>query len=137
MKVLVIDDDPEVMEALSICFELKWCEACVIPAYEGGKGIELAKADLPDVIVLDLGLPDMGGLVVLRQIREFSDVPIIIFTASPDEHDKLKGLELGADDYINKPFTPTDFLARVKSVLSRCNMSEEQKVSEKQLARRN
>ena len=135
MKVLIIDDDPLVIESLAICFELMWSEATVISATGGEKGIELAKTDSPDIIILDLGLPDMGGFVVLRHIRNFSDVPIVILTALHEDTAKLKGLELGADDYITKPFTPTDFLARVKCVLHRCQLPEELAADEKHFVR--
>ena len=135
MKVLVIEDDHGVVESLTICFELMWDGATVISATGGEKGIELARADSPDIIILDLGLPDMGGFVVLRHIRNFSDVPIIILTARNEETDKVKGLELGADDYITKPFTPADFLARVKSVLRRSHMPEEPTACEKHVVR--
>ena len=136
MKVLIIEDDPEVIESLALCFELRWDGATgVISATDGAKGIELAGADFPDVIILDLGLPDMDGFEVLLQIRNFSDVPLVILTARNEEKDKVKGLELGADDYITKPFSPSEFLARVKDVLRRSSMPEEPTAIEKHFAR--
>src|SRR4030042_4480466 len=117
IKVLLVEDDPEIVESLTILFELRWDGATIISATQGKKGIELARADFPDVIILDLGLPDIDGLEVLCQIRSFSDVPVIILAARHEETDKVKGLKLGADEYITKPFYPNDFLARIKDVL--------------------
>jgi DNA-binding response OmpR family regulator len=86
---------------------------------EGAEGIELVESESPDMVILDLGLPDVDGFEVLRQVRLFSDVPVIILTGWEEELDKVKGLELGADDYIVKPFHPTELLAWVKAVLRR------------------
>lgn len=82
------------------------------------------EAESPDIVILDLGLPDLDGFDVLRQVRAFSDVPIIILTVRGEEINKVKGLELGADDYIVKPFAPAELLARVKAVLRRSQMPE-------------
>ena len=86
--------------------------------------MEVLENDAPDIIILDLGLPDIDGYDVLRQVRRFSDVPIIILTVRGEEMDKVKGLELGADDYIVKPFAPAELLARVNAVLRRAQMPE-------------
>jgi len=131
LKVLIIEDNLEVIEALTICFELRWDGVTITSTTEGEKGVELARSDFPDVVILDLGLPDIDGFEVLRQIRSFSDTPIVILTARYEETDKFKGLKLGADDYVTKPFNPTDLLARVKAVLCRSHTLEEQKTSEK------
>ena len=96
----------------------------MLSATEGEKGLEVLESDAPDIIILDLGLPDIDGYDVLRQVRRFSDVPIIILTVRGEEMDKVKGLELGADDYIVKPFAPAELLARVKAVLRRAQMPE-------------
>ena len=122
MKVLLIDDSAEIVESVSLCFELRWPEVDFISADEGGRGIELVKAESPDIIVLDLGLPDIDGLDVLEQIRFFSDVPVIILSVRGGEVDMGRGMELGANDYIVKPFNPTDLLTRVKDVLRRANV---------------
>lgn len=124
MKVLVIEDDPEIIESVGLCFELRWPGATVVSASAGEKGLELAETELPDVIIQDLGLPDMDGLEVLRKIRNFSNVPVIILTVRGEEIDKVKGLEMGADDYVVKPFAPAEFLARIKAVMRRSQMSE-------------
>lgn len=117
MKVLVVEDSTDIIETVALTLELRWPEANLISTSYGEKGIELVKKQLPDVIILDLGLPDMDGFEVLRQIRGFSDVPLIILTGRGDEGAKIKGLEMGADDYIVKPFSAGEFLARVKAAL--------------------
>jgi len=122
MRVLVIEDSAELVRVVALTFELRWPEAELISTSYGKKGVELAKEQLVDIIILDLGLPDMDGFEVLRQIRGFSDVPLIILTGRMEELDKIKGLELGADDYIVKPFSVGEFLARVKATLRRSQM---------------
>ena len=107
-----------------MCFGLRWPEIKLISTPEGGKGLTLAETESPDVIILDLGLPDMDGLEVLKSIRSFSNVPIIIVTVRGDEIDKIRGLELGADDYITKPFSHLELLARVQAVLRRAHVGE-------------
>jgi len=124
MKLLIIEDNPEIVEAVSLCFELRWSEISVISTDKGDKGVELAESEAPDLIVLDIGLPDIDGFEVLRQIRLFSDVPVIMLTVRGEELDKIKGLELGADDYVTKPFSHMELLARVKAVLRRAQMPE-------------
>jgi DNA-binding response OmpR family regulator len=124
MKVLIIEDDPGVVEAISLAFELRWPDVAVVSASQGEKGVELAGAESPDIVILDIGLPDISGFEVLRQIRRFSDVPVIIVTVKIEETDKVKGLELGADDYITKPFSHLELLGRVKAVLRRTHMPE-------------
>lgn len=119
MKVLLIEDNPEILESVAMILELRWPEAGLITTFFGGRGVELIKKETPDIVILDVGLPDLDGFQVLRQIRSFSDVPLIIFTAKEAEVDRIKGLELGADDYIVKPFSTGEFLARVKAVLRR------------------
>jgi DNA-binding response OmpR family regulator len=124
VRVLVIEDNPEIVQSVALCFELRWPGVDLLSAAEGKKGLDLAEADSPDVIILDLGLPDIDGLEVLRQIRTFSNVPLIILTVRGEEIDKVKGLELGADDYIVKPFAPAEFLSRVKAVVRRSQTSD-------------
>ena len=124
MKVLVVEDDPGIVEAISLAFELRWPGVQVVSTAQGLKGVELTESEAPDVVILDLGLPDIEGFDVLRQVRLFSDVPVIILTVRGEEMDKIKGLELGADDYITKPFSHMELLARVKAVLRRSQMPE-------------
>lgn len=120
MKVLVVDDDPDIVEAVSICFALRWPDAELVDAPDGTTALSTFAAEDPDVIILDLGLPDMNGLEVCRLIREESEqVPILILTARGGELNKVQGLEMGADDYITKPFSHLELLARIKAVLRR------------------
>ncbi len=126
MKVLIIEDDREIVEAISLAFQIRWPEAKVVSTRLGEKGIELVESEAPDIVILDLGLPDINGFEVLRQIRLFSDVPTIILTVRSDEADIVKGLEWGADDYITKPFGQLEFLARVKAQIRRQSLSEEE-----------
>jgi len=124
MKVLIIEDDPEIIDVVALTLELKWPDVSLISTFLGEKGIELAQKELPDIIILDLGLPDITGFDVLKQIRAFSDVPLVILTVRGEEMDKVRGLELGADDYMVKPFSPGELLARLKALLRRGQMPE-------------
>ena len=124
MKILVIEDAAEIVEAVSLCFELRWPGVEVISTPRGNEGTALAKTELLDAIILDIGLPDIDGFEVLKDIRSFSNVPIIIVTVRDEEMDKVKGLELGADDYVTKPFSHMELLARIQAVLRRLQMPE-------------
>ena len=119
MKVVVIDDSPEIVEVVSLCFHLRWSGTTVVSASEGAKGVELVEAESPDVVILDIGLPDMDGFEVLHEIRRFSQVPVLMLTVRNEDTDVAKGLELGADDYITKPFSHIELIARVQAVLRR------------------
>ena len=119
MKVLVIEDDPGIIEVVSLCFQLRWSGTAIISAATGNKGVEFVETESPDVVILDIGLPDMDGYQVLREIRRFSDVPIIMLTVRDEDTNIAKGLELGADDYITKPFSHIELIARVQAVLRR------------------
>ncbi len=126
MKVLIIEDDPQIIEAVSLAFQIRWPEAELVSAQQGEKGVEMAETEKPDVIILDLGLPDINGYEVLKRIRLFSDVPILILTVRSEEADIIKGLEWGADDYMTKPFRQLELLARVKALIRRRNPLTEQ-----------
>ena len=119
MKVLVVDDDPDILEAVHICFALRWEDAELFEAPDGTSAIQRFREHNPDVVILDLNLPDIDGFEVCRTIRETSDVPVIMLTARGGEVDKVKGLEMGADDYITKPFSHLELLARIRAVLRR------------------
>ncbi len=119
MKVLVIEDDPGIIEVVSLCFQLRWSGTTVISADNGNKGLELVETESPDVVILDIGLPDVDGYQVLREIRRFSDVPVLMLTVRGEDTDVARGLELGADDYITKPFSHIELIARVQAVLRR------------------
>jgi len=116
-KILVIDDEPKIVE-ISRDY-LKAAGFDVLEAQDGPSGLAAARSMHPDVIVLDLMLPGMDGYDVCRELRRESDVPIIMLTARVEESDKLIGLELGADDYITKPFSPRELVARVRTLLRR------------------
>jgi two-component system KDP operon response regulator KdpE len=122
MRVLVIDDAPDVIESVRLGFTLQWREVEVLGAGAGEQGLDLVEQQKPDLVLLDIGLPDLDGYEVLRQIRAFSDVPVMMLTARDDTLDLVKGLELGADDYVTKPFNHLELLARVKAVLRRLDM---------------
>ena len=119
MKVLVVDDEPDIVEVVTLTFTLRWPDSEVLHAANGAQGVDLARREAPEIIILDIGLPDMDGFQVCEQVRRFSDVPIIMLTARHDEVDKVRGLELGADDYITKPFSHLELLARARAVLRR------------------
>lgn len=119
MKILLVDDDPDVVEAIALSFGVHWPDAEVIGAPDGRRGIALFKQENPDVVLLDIALPDTDGFQVLRQIRERSDVPVLMVSARGEEVDKVRGLELGADDYVTKPFGYLELTARIKAVLRR------------------
>ncbi len=126
MKVLIVEDDREIIEAITLAFRIRWPEAQVVSSRLGEKGVELVEKESPDIVILDLGLPDINGFEVLRQVRLFSSVPIIILTVRSDETDVVKGLEWGANDYITKPFRQMELLARVKALIRRQGPEEEQ-----------
>ena len=116
MEVLIIEDDPTIIESVKITLQLRWSEVNLISTFLGEKGIQLARQEHLDLVILDLGLPDMDGFDVLKQIRTFSDVPVVILSVRKDEINVSKGLELGANDFIPKPFSPGEFVARLKAV---------------------
>lgn len=128
MKVLIIEDDENIVESLNIALRMRWPEVELAASHLGEEGLLLAETFLPDVIVLDLGLPDITGFEVLKQMRLFSEVPIIVLTVLGDEDDIVKGLELGADDYIVKPFRKMEFLARVKSLVRRKSITTDEPI---------
>ncbi len=116
-KVLVVDDDAKTVELVKLYLNRDGYR--VITAFDGNEALRLARENSPDLIVLDLMLPGLSGLEVCRILREESDVPIIMLTALTTDDDRLKGLDLGADDYVTKPFSPRELAARVRAVLRR------------------
>ena len=115
--ILIVDDEPKIVQLARDYLEHAGMH--VLTANDGKFALTVARAEKPDLIVLDLGLPEMDGLDVTRALRKESSVPIIMLTARGEETDKLVGLELGADDYIVKPFSPKELVARVRAVLRR------------------
>ena len=122
MKILVVDDAPEVIEAVTVSFTLQWREVEVLGATDGERGLDLVEQERPDLVLLDIAMPGLDGYETLRRLREFSDGPVIMLTARDGVLDKVKGLELGADDYVTKPFDHLELLARVKALLRRLAM---------------
>ncbi len=119
MKLLIIDDDPEAVELVELTVGMTWPEVNTVVADSGDAGILSADSDEPNLVVLEINLPDMDGFTVCREIRQFSDVPIVMLSSRGKEADILRGLQVGADDYIIKPLIPMVFVARVKAVLRR------------------
>jgi two-component system alkaline phosphatase synthesis response regulator PhoP len=115
--ILVVDDEPKITEIVGDY--LRRAGHTVVTAGDGGAAVRLARERRPDLVVLDLGLPTLDGLAVARTLRRDSDVPIIMLTARVDESDRLAGLDVGADDYVTKPFSPRELVARVRAVLRR------------------
>jgi two-component system KDP operon response regulator KdpE len=121
MKILIVDDDRSIVEAVSIGLELQWNDIQVLVAADGEKGLDLFSKESPDLTLLDVNMPRMSGWEMLKRVREFSDAPVIMLTARGEEMDKVKGLELGADDYLTKPFSHLELFARIKAVLLRAD----------------
>jgi DNA-binding response OmpR family regulator len=116
-RILIVDDEPKITQLVRDYLERSGF--AVVTARGGREAVMRARTDRPDLIVLDLGLPELDGLDVTRQLRRDSQVPIIMLTARDDEADRVAGLELGADDYVTKPFSPRELVARVRAVLRR------------------
>jgi two-component system KDP operon response regulator KdpE len=119
MKILLIEDDENIIETISLALQMRWPEAKLISIALGVEGVELVEREVPDIIILDLGLSDISGFEVLKQVRAFSSVPIIILTVKAEEADIVKGLEWGADDYLVKPFRQLELLARLRTLTRR------------------
>ena len=120
--ILVVDDEPKIVKLARDYLE--HAGYAVRAAHDGQAALAIARSEKPDLIVLDLGLPEVDGLDVTRSLRRDSKVPIIMLTARGDESDKLVGLELGADDYMTKPFSPKELVARVRAVFRRLDAAE-------------
>jgi len=116
-KILVVDDEKRIVEILQAYLERDGYR--VITAYDGRSALNLARSNSPDLVILDLMLPEVSGWDVCRELRRESEVPIIMLTARDDTTDKIIGLELGADDYVTKPFDPKEIISRVRAVLRR------------------
>ena len=122
MRILVVDDEPDVVESVRLGFTLQWREVDVLGAGTARPRWTSSSASTPTSSCSTSACPDIDGYEVLRQIRAFSDVPVVMLTARDDAMDKVKGLELGADDYVTKPFNHLELMARVKAVLRRLDM---------------
>ena len=119
MKVLIIEDNNQVVRDVSFCLQVRYPEVVVVSVGEERKGLEMIETESPDLVMVDSSLPNVDVLDLVSEIREFSDVPLIILFEAATDMDKARGLEMGADEYINKPFSPIELLARVKALLRR------------------
>ena len=122
MRILLVDDDPEIRASVRLGFELQWREVEIREAATGADALRAVEEERPDLVLLDVGLPDMDGYAVLREVRAFSLVPVIMLTARDEPIDKVRGLEAGADDYVGKPFDHLELMARVRAVLRRLDL---------------
>ncbi len=116
-KILVVDDEERMVRFIRLNLEHDGFQ--IIEAYKGAQAIQKVRDVIPDLILLDVMLPDLDGFEVLKMLREINNVPVIMLTAKAEEDDRIRGLELGADDYITKPFSPRELVSRVKAVLRR------------------
>jgi two-component system KDP operon response regulator KdpE len=116
-RILVVDDEPRMIGFIRMNLELE--EHFVIEAHSGLEALEAIRTQLPDLVLLDVMMPELDGFETLRMLREFSDIPVIMLTAKGEENDKVYGLELGADDYITKPFGPRELSSRIKAIFRR------------------
>ena len=119
MKVLIVDDEPDVRSLVRSALEYARVPMEAVEAADAEEALAAVASEKPDIMVLDLALPARDGFSVLEELRRTSDLPVIVLTARGLEHDKIRGLELGADDYMTKPFSPRELLARIETVLRR------------------
>ena len=119
-KILVVDDEERMLRFIRLNLEHDGFQ--VIEAIKGHEALDKMRTDMPDMILLDVMLPDLDGFEVLKMVREISNIPVIMLTAKGEEDDRVRGLELGADDYVTKPFSPRELVSRVKAVLRRVEM---------------
>jgi DNA-binding response OmpR family regulator len=120
-KILVVDDEQSIVELIK--FNLEREDWHVVTAYDGDEALDVFRREKPDLVLLDIMLPIKDGWQVCRELRETSSVPIIMLTAKGDEPDKIKGLEIGADDYVTKPFSPKELITRVRAALRRASQA--------------
>ena len=116
-RILVVDDEPRMIGFIRMNLELE--NHLVIEAHNGLQALDEIRKQLPDLVLLDVMMPELDGFETLRMLREFSDIPVIMLTAKGEENDKVHGLELGADDYITKPFGPRELSSRIKAIFRR------------------
>src|SRR5471032_1251697 len=116
-KILVVDDDPHIREV--VMFALEKAGMTVLQAADGKAALESAAAHAPDLIVLDISMPELDGLEVCRQLRKTGDTPILFLSSRDEEIDRIIGLEIGGDDYVTKPFSPRELVARINAILKR------------------
>ncbi len=122
MKILIVEDDQSIIDAVTIAFEFRWPDAVVVSSLTGINVSSIIRTESPDIVLLDLNLPNTSGFDVLHEIRRFSSVPVIILTVRSADEDVMRALETGADDYITKPFNYLTLLSRVRAVHRRATM---------------
>ena len=120
-KILIIEDEPNIASFMSTILSAN--DYTVLRSVSGADGLMMASSHCPDVILLDLGLPDMDGKEIIRNIRQWSQMPIIVVSARTREYDKVEALDMGADDYVTKPFGTSELLARVRTALRHARSS--------------
>jgi len=125
-KILAVDDEQRMVRFIQLNLEQDGFQ--VITAYNGKEALEQVRTQLPDLVLLDIMMPDINGFEVLKKIREVNNVPVIMLTAKGEEDDRIQGLELGADDYITKPFSPRELVSRIRAVLRRTKTFQEDQV---------
>jgi two-component system KDP operon response regulator KdpE len=123
-RILVVDDEKGLVKIIRLNLEQDGYE--VVEAYNGSQAMEKLRTTLPDLVLLDVMMPDTDGFTVLKMIRQIGATPVIMLTAKGEEDDKIKGLELGADDYVTKPFSPRELTSRIKAVLRRGDFSRDE-----------
>ncbi|RRI02679.1 DNA-binding response regulator [Mesorhizobium tamadayense] len=131
-NILVADDDPHIREI--ICFALEKAGMTTLAVADGAAALQAVERQAPDLIVLDIGMPEMDGLEVCRRLRQRSDVPVLFLSARDEEIDRILGLEMGGDDYVTKPFSPRELVARVNVILRRARPAPVQEASDRQFA---
>jgi DNA-binding response OmpR family regulator len=124
VKVLLVDDDADLADAVAVALRFHWPDSAVLTARDGDHALELLRTGAPDVVLLDVVMPGRSGFAVLDAIRRVSDVPVLLMTGLTGATDEVRGLELGADDYVTKPFHHLTLLARIKAVLRRARGDE-------------
>lgn len=125
-KILAVDDEKRMVRFIQLNLEQDGFQ--VVTAYNGKEALEQVRTQLPDLVLLDIMMPDINGFEVLKKIRDVSNVPVIMLTAKGEEDDRIQGLELGADDYITKPFSPRELVSRIRAVLRRTKSFQEDQV---------
>lgn len=119
-RILVVDDEPRMVRFIRMNLQVEGCQ--VIEASDGVEALKKVREELPDLVILDVMMPNLDGFETLHDLREFSEVPVIMLTVRAEEEDRIQGLELGADDYLGKPFSPRELISRIKAVLRRARM---------------
>ncbi len=133
-RILVVDDDPHIRDV--ICFALEKAGLAAFTAQDGAEAMRRFESDKPDLVVLDIGMPEIDGLEVCRRIRRQGETPILFLSARSDEIDRIVGLELGGDDYVTKPFSPRELVARVTAILKRAKAAVDEAPTPEGLLRR-